>query len=417
MTAPATASRIAFPTQGQLTLGLLDVLHEKPRGPKSLADELARRFDVPSELREARVPIRGGRETVNALDRHVRFALLKARAMRLVESPERNLWVLTPAGEKGLRSATPGVVITLITGARGVGLWGYAEDAAALLDDESVALLMTSPPYPLLRPKAYGNLDEREHVEWLVRIIERYLRKMDKQASIVLNLADVYRRGKPVVSTYIDRMIVRLEDELGLQLSGRFIWDKGNAVLPTPAEWVNVRRCAVKSSTEWLLHFAVNAEGRTRANNRNVLVPYSDAMKRLIAKGGEKATTKPSGHAFADGAFKVDNDGAIPTNVLRAPLTSSNDAYHVGCKALGIPRHPARFPGAIPNFFIRYLTNSPDHLVADIFGGSGTTAQEAERLGRPWFLVERDMTSLASAHVRLGPIVEDYEWYGGQIAA
>jgi DNA modification methylase len=212
-------------------------------------------------------------------------------------------------------------------------------------------------------------------------------------------------------------LIVRLEDELGLQLAGRFVWDKGSAVLPTPAEWVNVRRCAVKSATESLLHFAVDSEGRTLANNRNVLVPYSESMKQLIAKGGEKATIKPSGYAFTAGAFSRDNAGAIPTNIVRAPVTSSRDAYHTACKRLGIPRHPARFPNAIPNFFIRYLTEGADHIVADIFSGSGTTAEEAERLGVPWFLVERDMTSLASAHARLAPVVEDYEWHGGRIAA
>jgi hypothetical protein len=198
MAAPATVSHRAFPTQGQLTLGLLDVLREKPRGPKALADELAIRFDVTPEARQARVPIRNGRETVNALDRHVRFALLKARVLRLVESPERNLWVLTPAGEKGLRTASRGVVITLITGAHGVGVWGYAEDAAALLDDGSVSLLLTSPPYPLMgRPKIYGNLPDREHVEWLLRVIEAYLPKIDARGSIVLNLGDVTKKDSP----------------------------------------------------------------------------------------------------------------------------------------------------------------------------------------------------------------------------
>ncbi len=417
MKAPCARSAKAIPTQGQLTLSLLDVLAEKPCGPKALADELARRSEVSPDVRNARVTIDGGRRTVNSFDRHVRFALLKARALKLVESPSRNLWNLTAKGENGLRTATRGVVVTIITGEHGIGLWGYAEDAAALLDDGSVALLMTSPPYPLLTQKTYSNLPEGEHVEWLVRMVERYMRKLDNRGSIVLNVADVFRKGKPVVSTYVDRMIVQLEDELGLQLSGRFVWDKGSSVLPAPAEWCNRRRCVVKTSTEWLLHFAVDSEGRTRANNRNVLVPYSESMNRLIAKGGQKAAVRPSGYTMSLGAFSAHNGGAIPTNVLRIPTTSSNDAYHVGCKKLGIPRHPARFPNAIPNFFIRYLTDSADHLVADIFAGSGTTAEEAEHLGRPWFIVERDMTSLASAHVRLAPVVENYAWHGGELAA
>jgi|SRR5271157_982805 len=43
--------------------------------------------------------------------------------------------------------------------------------------------------------------------------------------------------------------------------------------------------------------------------------------------------------------------------------------------------HPAAFPPALPEFFIRLFTQEHD-LVLDPFAGSGTTIYTAERLGR-----------------------------------
>ena len=45
--------------------------------------------------------------------------------------------------------------------------------------------------------------------------------------------------------------------------------------------------------------------------------------------------------------------------------------------------HPARFPAAIPEFFIRMLTDMGDRVV-DPFAGSCVTGEVAERLKRKW---------------------------------
>jgi len=52
-------------------------------------------------------------------------------------------------------------------------------------------------------------------------------------------------------------------------------------------------------------------------------------------------------------------------------------------------RHPARFPLALPTFFIRLLT-MPGQMVLDPFGGTGTTALAAEKLDRRWLVAESD---------------------------
>jgi site-specific DNA-methyltransferase (cytosine-N4-specific) len=53
------------------------------------------------------------------------------------------------------------------------------------------------------------------------------------------------------------------------------------------------------------------------------------------------------------------------------------------CKEAGIKIHPARFPAALPSFFIKLLTQ-PNDLVVDPFAGSNTSGAVAESLDRRW---------------------------------
>lgn len=69
------------------------------------------------------------------------------------------------------------------------------------------------------------------------------------------------------------------------------------------------------------------------------------------------------------------------------------------CKALSLKGHPARFPAAIPDFFIKFLTDKDD-LVLDIFSGSNTTGFVAEKLGRRWLSYEQDKEFVATSSFR-----------------
>ena len=123
----------------------------------------------------------------------------------------------------------------------------------------------------------------------------------------------------------------------------------------------------------------------------NVLAPYSERMKKLIEDPGGfyKPKERPSGHDISD-RFGKDNGGAIPSNLLQFPNTESNSIHIRLCKAHNIPAHPARFPRALPDFFIKFLTE-PGDTVLDIFAGSNTTGEAAEALGRNWTAVESDL--------------------------
>jgi site-specific DNA-methyltransferase (cytosine-N4-specific) len=111
-------------------------------------------------------------------------------------------------------------------------------------------------------------------------------------------------------------------------------------------------------------------------------------MKKLLEAPERFYTPKdrPSGHDIS-AAFGKDNGGAIPSNLLQHPNTESNSVYIRLCKEFGFDAHPARFPKALPSFFINFLTE-PGDVVLDMFCGSNTTGEAAEELGRKWIGIE-----------------------------
>ena len=122
-------------------------------------------------------------------------------------------------------------------------------------------------------------------------------------------------------------------------------------------------------------------------------------MRRLIAKCF-KPKTRPSGHNISP-KFQNDRGGAIPQNVLARGNNESNSEYISACKALGIKIHPARFPSAIPDFFIKLLTK-PGDLMMDPFAGSNTTGQVAQHLDRRWIAVDIQEAYVRASGVRFG---------------
>ena len=397
----------ALPTQKQMILPLLEAMSEAGGATRiaSVYDAVARKVDLPHEKRDATVEIRGN--TYNAFERSVRWAQMQAKAQGLLRKAEDREWIVTGKGERALRAAKPGLVITIFTTDRGIGLYARCEDAIGLLEDGSVNLIMTSPPYPMLREKHYGNLDEREHVEWMLRLAEAWAPKLAADGSMILNMGDAWLKGEPSMSMYQERLVLQLHDRLGFKLSQRFSWNNPSK-MPVPAEWVTIKRVRVKPSIEnvWWLSQSSNPY----ADNRAVQVPYSEAMVRMIARGGQDAVLRPGGYDMADGAFARDNGGAIPGSLLDIPNTESNSHYIQACKRDGLPVHPARFPAALPEFFVKLCSREND-LILDPFAGSGTVGAVAERLNRRWVTVERILEyALGSVHRFPGRNQREMAW-------
>jgi DNA modification methylase len=255
-------------------------------------------------------------------------------------------------------------------------------DVMTAMPSASVDLIMTSPPFGLTRKKEYGNEQDDEYLSWFRPFAAAFHRIMKDSGSLVIDLGGAWKSGAPVRSLYHFKLLIMLCEEFGFYLAQEFYWWNPSK-LPTPAEWVNIRRVRVKDAINavWWL----SKSEWPRANNRRVLQPYSPSMKELLAKG-YKAKLRPSGHDISD-KFSVDNGAAIPPNLIAVPNTESNSSYLRFCQERGIKAHPARFPADLPEYFIRMLTDTDD-TVFDPFAGSCVTGEVAERLGRKWICAE-----------------------------
>lgn len=250
------------------------------------------------------------------------------------------------------------------------------------LPKDSIDLVVTSPPYALHFKKEYGNANQQDYINWLLPFAREIKRIIKPTGSFVLNLGGAWQPGLPIRSLYLYRTLLALVDDIKFDLAQEFFWFNP-AKMPAPAEWVNVRRIRVKDSVEYI--FWLVKDPMANADNRKVLQPYSEDMKRLI-KRGVKQTIRPSGHVI-NGTFASDQGGSIPSNLIQCGNNESNSAYIKNSKRSGNKVHPARFPAELPRFFIEFLTK-PGDLVFDPFAGSNTTGYVAESLKRKWMGVE-----------------------------
>ncbi len=264
-------------------------------------------------------------------------------------------------------------------------------------EDNSVDLVITSPPFALQRKKEYGNKEQCEYVKWLLQFGHEIFRVLKETGSFVLDLGGAYEKNRPIRSLYNFRVLIHLCDECGFNLAEEFFW-YNPAKLPSPIEWVNKRKIRVKDSVNTVWWFSKT--DFPKANVKNILVPYSSRMKKLLEnpEGFYKPQKRPSGHDISSG-FANDNGGAIPSNLLQFPNTDSNSQYLRLCEMFSAKKHPARFPVKLPEFFIDFLTD-PDDLVVDIFAGSNTTGFVAEQKGRRWIACELDQEYLAASIFR-----------------
>ena len=259
---------------------------------------------------------------------------------------------------------------------------GDSLDVLATYNDDSVNLIMTSPPFGLVRKKDYGNVEANEYVDWFRPFGAECHRVLADNGSLVIDIGGAWNKGYPTRNLYHFKLLIMLCEEIRFHLAQDLYWWNPSK-LPTPAEWVTVRRLRVKDAinTVWWL----SKTPWPKASNRRVLQPYSASMQDLL-KRGYKAKKRPSGHDISE-KFSINNGAAIPPNLIAIPNTESNSFYLRYCENQGIKPHPARFPAELPEYFIRMLTE-PGDFVVDPFGGSCVTGEVCERTMRRWTCVE-----------------------------
>ena len=248
----------------------------------------------------------------------------------------------------------------------------------------SAQLIFTSPPFPLNRKKAYGNLTGEAYVDWLASFASHFKRYLRDDGSIVIEIGNAWEQGHPTMSTLALEALLRFRKDGNLFLCQQFVC-ANPARLPSPAQWVNVDRSRVKDAFTHV--WWMSPTERPKADNRRVLSSYSPAMRKLLETQHYNAGKRPSEHLIGSESFLKDNGGAIPSNVLTLSNTSASDSYQQYCRDNEIELHPARMPIGLANFFIQFLTQ-PGDLVIDPFAGSNVTGAAAESLGRKWLAFE-----------------------------
>ena len=261
-----------------------------------------------------------------------------------------------------------------------------------------VNLIVTSPPFPLVRKKRYGNETGEAYLEWLRSLATPLADLLTDDGSIVIEIGNAWEPGCPVMSTLPLEALLAFKRAAKLHLCQHIICHNP-ARLPSPAAWVNVKRIRLKDSFTHVWWMSRSTE--PKADNRRVLNPYGKDMKKLLKSQKYNAGVRPSGHVISETGFLKDHGGSISANVielddahcpeaiLKFTGTSWDSGYREYCKQLGLAAHPARMQASLSAFFIQFLTDAND-LVLDPFAGSNTTGAAAQELGRRWISVEAE---------------------------
>jgi site-specific DNA-methyltransferase (cytosine-N4-specific) len=272
-----------------------------------------------------------------------------------------------------------------------------------------VNLIVTSPPFPLVRKKRYGNENGEAYLSWLEALATPLSELLTDDGSIVIEIGNAWEPGVPVMSTLPLEALLAFKRSAKLYLCQHVICHNP-ARLPSPAAWVNVKRVRLKDSFThvWWMSKSQNP----KADNRNVLNPYSKDMRKLLTSQSYNAGVRPSGHKISETGFLTDHGGSISANVielsneqstpeslLRFSGTKWDADYRDYCKKANLPAHPARMQASLSAFFIQFLTREGD-LVLDPFAGSNTTGSVAENLNRKWVGVEADEDYISGSRGR-----------------
>lgn len=356
---------------------------------RELFEQLALQLDIPDEVKTARAPVGRSEKPYNLFERKVRWHQQTLKRLGVLERVERGTWRLSSDAKEKLTPAPRRTVLLAFSTDLGCALWANAEDVFANLG-EQITLAFTSPPYPLAKQRAYGNVDQAAYVDWLVPVLEPVVKHLRPGGSLVLNLGnDIFEPGSPARSLYLERLTLALHDRLGLSLMDRLVWHNPTKP-PGPVQWASLKRVHLNTAYEHVLWFT-NDPSRVVADNRRCLQPHTPAQQRLMASGGVKHYARHAGGAYTvrEGSFGQQTEGAIARNVLTVPhLDHDQRPARDFAKQHGLPSHPALMPVKLADHFVRFLSEVDD-LVVDPFGGWATTGRAAEQSDRRWLVTER----------------------------
>jgi len=244
---------------------------------------------------------------------------------------------------------------------------GDSKKVLKKMADNSIDLIVTSPPYADQRKTTYGGIRPDEYVKWFLPISKELHRVLKPDGTFVLNIKEKVVNGER--HTYVMELIIEMRKQ-GWLWTEEFIWHKKNSF---PGKWPN----RFRDSWERLLQF--NKSKNFNMYQDQVKVPIGDwAKDRLknLSDTDKKRDNAKNGSGFGKNVSNwVGKDTVFPTNVLHLATECNNK------------NHSAAFPEEIPEWFIKLFTKEGD-TVLDPFMGSGTTIFVASRMQRKYIGID-----------------------------
>lgn len=378
----------------------------KPRTNALLYEQLRDTAGLPAQAWEERQPIGKSGELHSPLRRRLRWYQQSLKSAGVIERlPDlRGVWQATAKGKEALTPAPQGQALVAFSTELGVALWADCSAFQSL--QEPIMLILTSPPYPLSRPRTYGGPSVASYIDFICEALEPLVRRMTPEGSLTLNVTnDVFEPGSPARSLYRERLSIALHERLGLHAMDTLIWHNASKP-PGPAAWASKKRVQLNVAWEPILWFAKDPM-RVKADNRRVLLPHTPRHQQLIDRAGETRNG-----VFGDGAYRIrpgafgsQTEGRIPRNVLPyGHRCKDQDRYRAYARERGLPVHAAAMPLALASFLVQWLT-APGDLVVDPFGGTVTSGRAAEVNGRRWVVTEKFLQYLLGAAGRFDTAV------------
>lgn len=344
---------------------------------------------APSAVEE-KAPIGKAGTMRSPLKRSLRWCQQTLRMLGVIERVpgHRGLWELTEEGKKRLRFVKDDVAVLGFSTELGVAILSNCNRVFERWDEPLFAVI-SSPPYPLKTPRAYGNEPVGKYIDFVCNILEPLVRNLVPGGNVVLSLSnDIFEDKSPARSLYLERLTIALSERLGLHLMDRLVWASNKP--PGPIQYASKQRMQLNVGYEPLL-WLCNSPKQCLADNRRVLMPHTETHKKLMERGGEQreANNGDGAHRIRPGSYGNITEGRIPKNVLQfSNCCSSQREYKRRARELGLVAHGAPMPLPLARMLVKFLTQA-GQMVADMCAGSMTVPLACELENRPWVATEK----------------------------